>query len=152
MKIKSFEEKDNLRERAIALLARREHSQHELRQKLLNKGYPSVEIETVLASLTKEGLQSDERYAEIYVRHRVGMGFGPRRITAELHQRGIAETLIRQYLCQDEAFWWSALSSVCQRKYHTKHNQDFNKQARFLMQRGFLPQQVYAWLKENTND
>ncbi len=147
MKVDILKEKDNLRERAIGLLARREHSRHELKQKLLFKGYPISEIEIVLASLTKEGLQSDERYAEAYVRHRVSMGFGPRRITLELHQRGIADSLIRQYVSQDEEFWEAALSSVCQRKYDTRRKQDFGKQARFLIQRGFAPQQVYAWLK-----
>lgn len=147
-----MKEKEKLRERAIGLLARREHSRHELKQKLLLKGYPISEVETVLASLTKEGLQSDERYAEAYVHHRVGMGFGPRRITVELHQRGIPDALIRQYLSQDDTFWRSALSSVCQRKYHSRHKQDAGKQARFLIQRGFATQHVYAWLKENSDD
>lgn len=146
-----MKEKVNLRDRAIGLLARREHSQQELRQKLLLKGYPISEIETVLALLTKEGLQSDERYAEAYVRHRVDMGFGPRRIMLELRQRGVPNELIYQYVPEDDDFWQSALSSLYQRKYHTQRNKDFGQQARFLIQRGFVPQQVYAWLKRLVN-
>ncbi|WP_251366014.1 hypothetical protein [Coxiella-like endosymbiont of Rhipicephalus sanguineus] len=57
-----------LRERTIVLLARREHSQLELKQKLLNKGYKLSEVETLIISLAVEGLQSDERYTEVYVR------------------------------------------------------------------------------------
>lgn len=60
-----------LREHTIALLARREHSQLELKQKLLNKGYKLSEVETLIISLAVEGLQSDERYTEIYVRQRI---------------------------------------------------------------------------------
>ncbi|WP_304985198.1 hypothetical protein [Coxiella-like endosymbiont] len=49
-----------LRERAIALLARREYSQLELKQKLLNKSYKLPEVKTLIISLAVEGLQSDE--------------------------------------------------------------------------------------------
>lgn len=138
----------DIRECAIGFLARREHSQYELKQKLLGRGFSNLAIETLLRSLAQEGLQSDERFAEIYVHHRVETGFGPRRISLELQKKGLASSLIRYYLSQDEAFWWSALSSAWQRKYHTKCKKDFGKQARFLIQRGFVPTQVYKWLKD----
>jgi regulatory protein len=139
--------KSNLRDRALGLLARREHSCYELKRKLLTKGFSRAEIEAVLVALIEEGLQSDERYTESYVRNRVNMGFGPRRISLELHQRGIATSMINQYLTQDDEFWWAALSSLWQRKYHTKPAQDYGKQARFLVQRGFETQQVSRWLR-----
>lgn len=132
--------------KALFLIARREHSQFELKQKLLIKGASRADIETVLASLAKEGLQCDERFAETYVRYRVDMGFGPRRISMELKKRGLSESLIRRFVPKDDEFWERALSSLWQRKYHTQEK-DYEKQARFLLQRGFTAQQVYSWMK-----
>lgn len=142
-----------LRERAFGLLARREHSQQELKQKLLRKGYASAEIHSLLVNLAREGLQSDERYTEAYVRLRIDAGFGPRRIRSELQQRGISDSLINKHLHRDEAFWWSVLSSVWQKKYDTKQLQtkelkEHMKQVRFLTQRGFELSMIYKLLGE----
>lgn len=142
-----------LRERAISLLARREHSQLELTQKLIVKGYSRVEVETELASLAREGLQSDERYTEAYVRQRIQSGFGPRRIIAELQQRGISDSLIQRHVPQDEQFWWETLSQLWQRKYDSEvlDEQAYARRARFLMQRGFDVAQVYRWMQKCQN-
>ena len=141
----------DLHECALALLARREHSKLELKRKLIARGYSNSEIEAELASLAKDGLQSDERFAETYVRQRIKVGFGPRRITLELQQRGVVDPLIHIYLPRDKQFWWSRLAIVWQRKYHTDQDLDekaYAKQARFLVQRGFDPEQVYRWMEK----
>ena len=73
---------------AIDLLSRREHSQLELRKKLVAKGFADDEVDELLLRLHEENLQSDERYAESYVRQRVDKGYGPIRIRQELRQKG----------------------------------------------------------------
>ncbi len=143
--------KGDVRDCALNLLARREHSSVELKRKLIARGYLGSEVDTLLVSLARDGLQSDERFAEAYVRHRAEMGFGPRRISAELGQRGVPHLLIQQYLSPDEAFWGEVLSSLWQRKYHNERPMDertYGKQLRFLMQRGFELERVYRWLNE----
>ncbi len=140
-----------LRECAQDLLARREHSQVELKRKLMAKGFENLEIENLLVTLAKEGLQSDERFAEAYVHHRVDMGFGPRRIECELLERGLSQSLIQQYLPQDNAFWQERMALVWQKKYHAKDNfnqRDYVKQACFLQQRGFESSEIVRWLNE----
>lgn len=137
----------NLRKHALFLLARREHSKEELKQKLVARGYQPLEVETLLASLVKENLQSDERYAEAYVRQRIETGFGPRRIVAELQQRGVAHSLIDRSMPQDEQFWWESLSRLWQRKYHNLTKQVSQSQVRFLMQRGFDAALIYRWIR-----
>ena len=77
------------REAAVRLLARREHSRLELRTKLVGKGWPEDLVESTIAELADEGLQSDDRFAESFARQRAGRSYGPRRIRAELTQRGI---------------------------------------------------------------
>ncbi|WP_244896917.1 RecX family transcriptional regulator [Candidatus Coxiella mudrowiae] len=73
-------------------------------------------METLIISLAvKGGLQSDERYTEVYVRQGIAEGFGPHRIVAELKHRGITDSLVHQYLPHDEMFWWEALSQFCKK-------------------------------------
>ena len=139
----------DLKTRALNLLARREHSQYELRRKLLEKGYASDKIDSLLVILAKEGLQSDARYTEAYVRQRATAGFGPRRIRMELQQRGVSDSLLDYYLHQKEAFWWQVLLSVWQKKYDAQQILDakkYAKQQRFLLQRGFEPDHIHQLL------
>src|SRR5690606_2652334 len=77
------------RETAIGLLARREHSRRELKRKLGAKGHPSDLIDQVLEQLAREGLQSDQRFAEAYLHSRIQKGYGPVRLLHELAERGV---------------------------------------------------------------
>jgi regulatory protein len=72
-------------------LARREHSQEELRLKLSQRGFSERLINEVIGELRDENLQSDARFAEVFTRSRVAKGYGVYRIRQELRQRGIAE-------------------------------------------------------------
>lgn len=76
--------KHSLNERAMNLLARREHSVTELKNKLLKANFDIDDIYEVIARLTETGLQSDERFAENYLRYRSQRGFGFQRIRLEL--------------------------------------------------------------------
>ena len=78
-----------IRAKAIELLARREHSWLELRQKLVQRGFSSSSIELVLDQLMEDRLLHEGRYAELYVCSRVDRGYGPLRIAGELRERGI---------------------------------------------------------------
>mgnify|MGYP005852058659 CR=1 FL=1 len=77
------------REAALRLLARREHSAAELKTKLVGKGWPEDHVDQIIPALAEAGLQSDRRFAESFARQRAGRFYGPRRIQAELAQRGI---------------------------------------------------------------
>lgn len=139
--------------RAIALLARREYSKLELRQKLINRGYKPSEVEALIMLLADQGLQSDERYTEALIRQRITSGFGPHRILAELKNRGISDSLVDQYLPQDDAFWWDILSRFCEKKYQLRGLNLTEKNSvrlfRFLMQRGFDSELIYRWIYNN---
>ena len=78
----------SLRRIAMDFLARREHSEQELRQKLKARADDADEVEAALHKLKDEGLQSDERFTEAYVHHRVNAGIGPLKIRYELRQKG----------------------------------------------------------------
>lgn len=130
---------------AFRLLAAREHSLFEMKQKLVAKGLPSEVVENLLAELVQDGLQSDSRFAEAFVRSRAGKGQGPERIRMELQQRGVASELISQAFAESEADWFTLAAEVRARKFGQSLPVDWKekaKQGRFLQYRGFSSEQV----------
>ena len=138
------------REAAMNLLAMREHSQQELRRKLRQKSFAEDQIETAIAALAQEGLQSDERFTETFIRSRKNAGHGPLKIRNELQQRGINDALISTYLNEQDEQWWEAMIAAWQKKFTAKpepyDQKNYGKQARFLMQRGFATDAIRSWL------
>ena len=99
-------------------LARREHSSYELTQKL-SKKFPDTDQELiceVLAQLQKDNLQSDERFAEAYVRYRKTRGFAYNHIKADLGARRVDESTIDQHLYPDDSDWLTMLKAVLDKK------------------------------------
>lgn len=132
-----------LRRRAMDFLARREHSRHELAGKLQDR-FPEADRETidaVLDQLVGKSLQSDQRFAEEYLRMRMRRGFGWLRIRADLQARGVDQDIIASLSRPDEE--WLALavdvaaSRLGARENITPGSQDHQRLFRFLQGRGF---------------
>ena len=87
-----------IHDRALSFLARREHSAKELRDKLLKKFEEPEQIESVLHRLMDVGLQCDERFTELFVRHKTKTGKGPYVIRQLLLSNGIDSELISRYM------------------------------------------------------
>jgi regulatory protein len=77
------------RERAVGLLARREHSRGELTRKLAARGFDEDVVAATLARLEREGALADGRFTASFIRTRAAKGKGPVRIRAELAERGM---------------------------------------------------------------
>ena len=135
----------SVRRIGMDFLARREHSEQELRQKLKARADDVDEIEAVLEKLKNDGLQSDERFTEAYVHHRVNAGIGPLKISYELRQKGIDESLAEAFLEPMEEEWDDMMHHQRVRKFGDSIPADYGermKQARFLQNRGFSPESV----------
>jgi regulatory protein len=135
---------------AVRMLARREHSALELRQKLGQRGIDEAEIDSTIGRLQLEGLQSDERFAESYVHSRSGRGYGPLRISAELRERGVDDSIAEHCLDRDEDLWHALIQQVHQRKFGDVAIVDFQDRARrirYLQYRGFELERIYRLLK-----
>lgn len=127
------------------LLARREHSVTELKNKLLKADFDIDDIYAVIEKLTAAGLQSDERFAENYLRYRSQRGFGSQKITLELKERGVATDIIYGALDESEIDWFAlAASARCKRFGEDEPDtaKDRAKQQRFLQYRGFTHEQI----------
>ncbi|MDX1451833.1 MAG: regulatory protein RecX [Oleiphilaceae bacterium] len=131
----------SLYQRAVAMLAKREHSRVELKQKLSRNTSDVAMIEQVLTALQADNYQSDERFAESLVRSRVARGKGPLFVVQELRQHGLTDALIEQSLAQAEVDWFAMAAEVRARRFGPGDTHaDFKakaKQMRFLAQRGF---------------
>jgi regulatory protein len=102
--------------------------------------YDGQSIQAVVAELAREGLQSDIRFAENYVHHRLEKGFGPFRIALELRERGIGDDLIDLHLDRSAQDWLQRAARARQKRFGSKLPATFKeqaKQSRFLQQRGF---------------
>ncbi|RKR06762.1 regulatory protein [Kushneria sinocarnis] len=138
------------REDAIVLLARREYSAFELRERLARREHEPEVIEQVLSTLQAEGLQSDARFAEQFVRSRINRLQGPRRIESELRQRGLDTALIGETLAQSATDWFELACQALRRRFEGPGS-DRREQARrlrFLASRGFDGEQGYHALDQ----
>lgn len=117
----------------------------ELARKLRMRGYDEPSVQSVVSNLAREGLQSDDRFAENYVHYRLGKGFGPLRIALELRERGIGDDLIDLHLDRPAQEWLQHASLARQKRFGGRLPATFRDQARqsrFLQQRGFSGDQI----------
>lgn len=124
---------------AMDLLARREHSVLELQRKLRQRGAEPELIESELQKLQDEGLLSEQRYLESYIRSRGLSGRGPVRIREELARRGLNRQDIDSALEEADVDWQEQMQDLWQRKFGEKpvDQKAWAKQARFLVYRGY---------------
>ena len=133
-------------------LARREHSETELRRKLATRGFDAALIETTLAGLVADNLLSNSRFAEAFVHSRFQRGSGPQKIHAELRERGIDEGLIEDAIAGYGPQWRERVKQVREKKFGSHLPEDFKERARqmrFLQQRGFTTEQISGVFKDD---
>lgn len=78
-----------LRWLAFYYLSRREHSQAELKQKLLDKDQDPEKIAALLAEFAEKGYQSEQRTALMLIREGIRKGRGRRRIKQDFYGRQV---------------------------------------------------------------
>ncbi len=130
----------DLRERALRLLARREHSRAELARKLEQAGFAASDIHLLLDEFEEKNWLSDRRFAESYVAdHRARAGSV--KLAYDLRQRGIAADLIEDVLAVDRDGELERAREVWRKKFGAPPAtpQELARQMRFLQSRGFPP-------------
>ena len=129
--------------KALDLVSRREHSRHELMQKL-NKRFPETLpiIEEALDKLVLNNILNDERFAEMYLNSRARKGFGPKKIEMELYSKKVDSMLIGNAIEAYES-WIENAENELQKKFKGIQPHDYKskmKQKQFLFNRGFSAQ------------
>ena len=132
-------------------LSRREHSEKEIYLKFVNLvNSKDILLEEIL-KLKEEGLISNQRYAEAYIRSRFHSGFGPVRIKYELEKKGVIKTIIKTAFQETDLDWDDKLKSEFKKKYESndmKSSND-NKISKFFLYRGFDLEKISKLIKNN---
>lgn len=142
-----------LRTRALAILARREHSRAELARKLASFAESPDEIETLLDELARRKLLSDERYAEARV-HTLARKFGAARIENELRSKGVSDAIADSAMRAARDTEVDRARAVWRKRFGVLPQNALEKarQARFLAGRGFAFATIRAILGGRFDD
>lgn len=136
------------RDVAIQLLARREYSRVELARKLQQKTFTPEEIDACLDLMVEQGLQSDGRFAESFVRSRIARGQGRIRIKGELRQRGVDQEITAAAFAaveeRESVDWFELARETLARRFSCPGEtpKERAKRERFLATRGFDFEQI----------
>ena len=128
----------SLRERALRLLARREHSRAELARKLATAGFARAEPGLLLDDFESKNWLSDQRFAESYVAdHRARAG--SIKLAYDLRQRGVADSVIESVLSDNRDSELDRAREIWRKKFNALPNNaaEKAKQIRFMQSRGF---------------
>lgn len=149
-----FDNPVEARKKAMDYLARREHGRAELIDKLTRFGFDELVADDAVAQLVEDNLQSDQRFAEMFIASRIGQGKGPVKIRAELRERDVASSIVEAQLAAAEQDWFASASEVREKKFGIAPPKDFNEKARqmrFLQSRGFDIEHIQAAVIQATS-
>ncbi len=142
-------------DRALGMLARRDYSRRELRARLEHAGCDEAESESAIRKLREQNYQDDHRFGEMIMRARLGQGYGPARIRAELRSHGLTDPAIRVLIDAAEADWEALAAAQLRKKYGTRPAGDHAeraKRAAFLLRRGFAAATVRIVARSEVGD
>lgn len=144
-----------LLDRAIRILAMRDHSEQELRRKMaapvMGKNGPEAldvtpeEVDRVVGWCIENRYLDDQRFVRQFIASRSRKGYGPARIRQELNQKGIAREESERAMRECEIDWALLAKEHAQRKYGDPLPTVFAEKVkiqRFLLYRGYLMEDI----------
>ena len=133
---------------AVRILAQREHSRHELAQKVRQRcECDAATLDQMLDKLQEIGYLDDSRYAAAFVRSSVSRGRGPQRISYELREHGVDTAIASHALAQADVDWHELAVEQRHKKFGGEIPADYKeraRQSRFLAGRGFYTDAIKA--------
>jgi len=142
-------------DKALGLLARREHSARELKTKLGVRGHAGEEAVEAIDRLKDQDYQDDQRFAASLARKRAAQGYGQQRIQAELKSHGLNDAAIRAVLAALDVDWTASAAAQLRRHSGARAPADRaerGKRAQFLLRRGFDAATVRAVTRAEMDD
>jgi len=142
-----FSDPTEARKKAMDYLARREHGRSELFDKLTRFGFEADVADDAVARLVEDGLQSDARFVEAFVRSRIKQGKGPLRIRADLREKGVNDGVTEDGIREADQDWNGLAVEVRLKKFGAERPAEFKEKARqmrFLQSRGFEQDQIQS--------
>lgn len=136
--------------RAMHLLEKQDRTEYQLREKLLQNGYPGEAVEYAVSYVKERHYLDDERYARSFIRiHQEKRS--KMRLRSDLIKRGISKHVIE--FCMEEEFSCDEREQIrilLEKKHFSPDAADrkeVGKMYQFLMRRGFRSCDISAALK-----
>jgi regulatory protein len=140
---------------ALKLLARRELSEQQLRERLFDREHPPDEIDRVVTHLLESKTLDDARVARAYARTAAAVkGRGRLRVMRELGAMGISRETVSEALAEvfadvDER---ALIAKALQKKMHGRpriaNQAEHARLYQYLMRQGFTPAGIVAALRK----
>ncbi len=135
--------------------AYQERSHKEVRDKLYSFGLYKNEVEQLVADMVESDYLNEERFATAFAGGKFRMkGWGKMKIKAELKNRGVSEYCIKIGLARIDTVSYAAslekLFNTRLQALKTEKNIFIKKRKvqQFLLQRGFEPALINAWINK----
>ena len=140
---------------ALRILTRRDHSKHELSQKLKARGHAEEVIDEVISKCERFDYIHDERTAQVFIRWLQRKGYGRKRIQFELNLKELRGKRIQSVLSKS-----ISEADECQgaEKIFQKHARRFDREKdalkrkdkiyRFLYGKGFSKAVISALISK----
>ena len=139
---------------ALKMLARRELSEAQLRQRLLRRQHDPDAIEAALARLKSERNLDDERVAGAIARSETNLKKRGRfRVTRQIEAAGIASSIAKRVVDETfaaidgDALLTQALARRLRGRTRIDDDREFQRLYRYLVAQGFEPDRVMALLR-----
>src|SRR5262245_5435208 len=131
------------------MLARRELSEAQLRQRLLRRQHDPEAIEAALSRLKSDRSLDDERVAGAIARSETGLRKrGRYRVTRQIEAAGIAPSIARRVVDETfaaidgDALMTEALARRLRGRTRIEDDKEFQRLYRYLIAQGFEPDRV----------
>lgn len=140
------------RQLSVRMLAAREHSENEIRNKLMQKGFDRETIDNTLMQLKSMGYINDSLFARKYISDRLKLK--PRSKKAlfyDLKRKGVSEDIIEEALNETELDEFSLAYRLAKKKYgkYDAVEPDVQRKiASFLSHRGFSCEIICETIKQ----
>lgn len=124
--------------RCLDLLARRARSEWEIRDYLRRKDYEPEIIELIIQRLLRAKYIDDFAFGKSWVANRrLLKSTSKRKLTQELKQKRLDDSVINQVLEEDETDEQEVLKELITKKRNQSHYQDEQKLIAYLLRQGF---------------
>jgi regulatory protein len=142
-----------LRDRALAMLARREHTRAEMTRKLSPHCEFPEQIEQLLDALAARGWLSEARFAESRA-NTLARKFGSRKLEHDLRSRGVSDEVVERTVEQALTRELDNCRAAWEKKFGVlpQNAAERGRQMRFLAGRGFSAEAVRRVLKAGDTD
>jgi len=139
---------------ALKMLARRELSEQQIRQRLARKGHEEADVDAAVERLRGERAIDDARVAEAIARTESTVRKrGRLRVQMQIERAGIARTTARRAVDEtfegidDAALLEAALAKRLRGRQRIEDDREMERLYRYLVSQGFEPDRVLAALK-----